>query len=558
MSIFNLNASETMELGAAVRARSWEWLFTLQLRLGVDLHLVDRYGATVLSSVLGGPNAVQIGRLLSSENSVRAAVLTAARTVVPQSITADDAYLTCLPVADPRTDVGVLVVARRAPASGPPDPRVKSELERVGEWLCTAVQAHLGSALPDDANDRITALLEVLRAAAASGSDRHVILTWAEAMAIWHDLDVHAYVDDLRGHFVHDAALPGANTEDVPAMIDAAQLEYGTHLVPMAAQDAERVGFATSKDVVIWKLGGNAGWVLAVRGSMAMQEGRTLRGYIRLLEDTVSLATLTVQTHCVESMTAYLFHDDNDIHHHAGQAVKTLQDALGLSVASLTVRSSSGAPLLVVGEWQRSAANVRDAGSRLVVLRHKEDQYSLALGVVKAHERHITPQDARVINKAVDLLELWAQRLLGRATGTLERRAVPRRFDMFVEELAVQASERKVPVAGMVIELRPQSFASTVAHECVATLRNRMRACDLVGMLSETDIGLLLHNTSDQDAPVVEARVRQIMQDVDALLGAEGIAIGVATRMPGDAVTQPILAEARARVPRSLARGATP
>jgi PleD family two-component response regulator len=110
----------------------------------------------------------------------------------------------------------------------------------------------------------------------------------------------------------------------------------------------------------------------------------------------------------------------------------------------------------------------------------------------------------------------------------------------------------------MVIELRPQSFASTVAHECVATLRNRMRACDLVGMLSETDIGLLLHNTSEQDAPVVEARVRQIVQDVDALLGAEGIAIGVATRMPGDTVTQPILAEARARVPRSLARGATP
>ena len=554
MSIFNLNASETVELGAAVRARAWDWLFTLQLKLGVDLHLVDRYGTTVLSSLLGGPNAVQLERLLSSENAVRTAVLTAARTLVPQSISADDIYLTCVPVTEARTDVGVLVVARRA-GSTAPDVRTKSELERVGEWLCTAVQAHLGSAAPDDGNHRMTALLDVLRAAAA-GSDRHVILTWAEAMAIWHDLDVHAYVDNMRGQFVHDASLPGASTTDVPAMIEAALLERGTQLIPMAPQEAERLGFAGSRDVAIWTLAGGAGWVIAVSGSMASQESTTLRGYVRLLENAVSLATLTVQTSCLESMTVQLFRDDNDIRQQAEQAVQLLRDSLGLSVASLTVRSSSGAPLIAVGEWHRSAGNVRDPGSRLVVLRHKEEQYSLALGVVKADEHHITPQDAHVIGKAADLLELWAQRLLYRGKGTLERRAVPRRFDMFVEELAVQASERNVPVSGMVIELRPQSFATTVVHECVARLRDRMRASDLVGVLSETDIGLLLHNTSGEDTPIVEARVRQIVQEVDAMLGADGVAIGVSTRMPGDTPTQPILAEARARVaPSTTGRG---
>jgi len=557
MSIFNFNSSEAVDLGTAVRARSWDWLFTLQLKLGVDLHLVDRYGTTVLSSVLGGPNAVQIGRLLSSENAVRTAALTAARTLVPQPINTDDVYLTCIPVTDPRTEVGVLVVARRAAAPGQPDLRMKAELERVAEWLCTAVQAHLGSAAPDDGNHRVTALLDVMRAA-SSGSDRHVILTWAEAMAIWHDLDVHAYVDDMRGHFIHDAALPGANMSDVPVTIEAALLEHGTQLVPMARQDAERIGFGGAKDLAIWTLAGGNGWVIAVSGSMASQDSATLRGYIRLLEDAVSLATLTVQTRCLEAMTVQLFRDENDIHQHAEEAVKTLRDALGLSVASLTVRSSSGAPLIVVGEWQRSAASARDPGSRLVVLRHKEEQYSLALGVVKADEHHITPQDARVIDKAADLLELWAQRLLYHGKATLERRAVPRRFDMFVEELAVQASERRVPVAGMVIELRPQTFATTVAHECVARLRDRMRACDLVGVLSETDIGLLLHNTSGEDAPVVEARVRQIVREFDAMLGPDGVAIGLATRMPGDTPTQPILAEARARVVRSLADGTTP
>ena len=62
-------------------------------------------------------------------------------------------------------------------------------------------------------------------------------------------------------------------------------------------------------------------------------------------------------------------------------------------------------------------------------------------------------------------------------------------------------------------------------------------------MLSEGEIGLLMHDTTAQHAKAIASRLRAV---VDGLPGTDPILIGVATRVPGLPMSNGIVREARA------------
>ena len=68
----------------------------------------------------------------------------------------------------------------------------------------------------------------------------------------------------------------------------------------------------------------------------------------------------------------------------------------------------------------------------------------------------------------------------------------------------------------------------------------------MVGLLGEGEIGLLLDDTSGDQARTVAARLKAILtaDEVDAPVRTS---IGFATRAPGDVVTRAIVREARER-----------
>lgn len=430
-------------------------------------------------------------------------------------------------------------------------------LHALQQRLRGAVQAQLQSFAGESGDHRVSALLRLLRGAASAGSDRQVILAWAEAMADWYALDVHAYVDDRRGHFIHEAAGPGADASAVPRVIDASSLEDVSRPTPLSASDRDRLHVTAAGDVVSCRVGTRRGWLLIVCGTPPPGSGPSLPVCVGLLEDFMAYGTLASLGRTSDAVVACLFGADERASRQAELAMDALCQSLGFTVAALSVRSAAGAPLITVGDWQSTAGNASNPGSRVVVLRHAVDRYSLALGIATQDGRPVTPQEAAVAEKAADLLQLWAQRLVRRAKDAPERRADPRRFDEVVDALALQALEHGVPVTALVVSLRGGPFAA-LGPECAARLRQGLRASDLVGMLSDGEIGVLLHNTSEGGGRLVETRVHQILETVDPAAGPTGgVVVGLAARMPRQLAASPVLTEARARAARPIAMAAS-
>jgi len=71
-----------------------------------------------------------------------------------------------------------------------------------------------------------------------------------------------------------------------------------------------------------------------------------------------------------------------------------------------------------------------------------------------------------------------------------------------------------------------------------------MRASDIVGALGEGEIGLLLHDTSHDQAEVVAQRLLKMLQPADNGYKCF-VATGVASRAPGVPGAPSIAAEAR-------------
>ena len=88
--------TDRLQFGAAVRSRSWEWLFALRKRLNLELQLVDDGLTTLLAA--GGKSA-EVDSLLSSAPGVRLAVSAAIRTRTPQAANVD--RLQTVVVGDP-------------------------------------------------------------------------------------------------------------------------------------------------------------------------------------------------------------------------------------------------------------------------------------------------------------------------------------------------------------------------------------------------------------------------------------------------------------------------
>ena len=120
--------TDRFQFGAAVRSRSWDWLFALRKRLNVEIQLVDDGQSPLLTAPGGGVDA-----LLSGEG-LRLAVSTALRTRTPQSAAADRMLTVIVPVTLDRVVSGALVVARRTSPEQPVE-NVRSQLELVGvKW----------------------------------------------------------------------------------------------------------------------------------------------------------------------------------------------------------------------------------------------------------------------------------------------------------------------------------------------------------------------------------------------------------------------------------------
>jgi hypothetical protein len=533
--------ADRVQFGAAVRSRSWEWLFALRKRLNVEVQLVDDAQAPLLIAP-GGSEAVD-ALLSGHEPGVRLAISTSIRTRTPQAASAERLQTVVVPVTLDRIVSGALVVARRVPVD---DPAVRGQLELIGFWLTNAIEAHLQSPPAAQGDlDRLSALCRLLDDVSARKSDRDMVSTFIETLAVWHDLEGYGYVDASNG-YVRDVALPGADTTQSPAVIAHAALPDLDGITRLARSDIERLGFAGGGDVALARVGegeGEGAWLIAIAGAIESDEVQRLSLYVSLLDQAVARATQTAAAELLAAVSRQLLADSANPEEQARLAIREIQAALGLTSAAFTVTSRTGSALLHVGPAADLAAG--SGAGKVVIIRRDPQQYAMAFVADWSADHHVTQQENHVAHVAADLLESWVGQLVRQSPRIGDRRVARRGFDEVLERFALDAVQNGIPVTAVVISFGDAAFRPDVTHARVASLREHLRGGDLVGRLGEGDIGVLLHDAAAPQAEALVGRLRRLLEN-DGLAQGQ-VAIGMATRRPGDPATGALAQEARQR-----------
>jgi hypothetical protein len=537
-------AQEPSGFEVAVRARSWDWLLELRRRLKVDIQLVDDRHTPLLPFAVAGPAPSLSGLWEQRDAVVVSAVTNAFQTRSPQAAAWHGLQIICMALTSEHSMSGVLVLARMLP-SGQDSEASRAQLELVGSWLSTAVEAHLLSppALHASGVNRIAPLAKLLAAAAETESDRELVRLFGEAVAVWHDIEVSGYIEMSDGNFARDVSLPGARKGDRPATIPAMGLPDTAELALLPQGHVDRFGLPVNNEAYVCQLrrGRGRAWLLVFTGAIDSYDLQRLVAYVALLDVALAVASAEAAAHITATLTRRLADVEDTADMRASLALEELRGVLGGSSAALTIESANG-DLVLRAASPAIGGPETVKGSRLTVVNRSDRQYTTTVSISRNEGLQFTPRDHAVATTAGEVLNAWAASYRV-STSKRDRRTGAPAFHEVMERSAREAVERGAPVTGVVLLIRDAVLSPGSTQRWVAGMRGQMRPSDLAGMLAEGEIGLLMHDTTGQHAKNIASRLRAV---VDGLPGTDPILIGVATRVPGLPVVDGIVREARA------------
>lgn len=539
-------AREPSAFETAVRERSWDWLLELRRRLKVDLQLVDKRHVALLPFTASASTASVTGLLEPADSVLRTSLSNALQLRQPQSTALHGLQIICLPLTMERSSPGVLIIARALPAS-PDVESSRAQLQLVGSWLSTAVEAHLQSppAFHASGINRLAPLSRLLSQAAERESDRELVRLFGEAVAVWHDIEVSGYIEADDDSFVRDVTLPGTTTSEPPSTIPSVGLPEAGDLTRLPQGHLDRFGLTVGEDVYVkrFKRRDGRSWLLVFTGAIGAQDLQRLGAYLALLECALALAASDAATRVMVAVSRRLADSDERIESRASRALDELRAEVGGTSATLTIESSNGGPLLRVTAPSGGARDTSSNDARLVMVSRSERHYTTSVAVARMDNVPFTPRDQDVVHAAANMFVAWAPIALRAMAGGRDRRAAPRGFHEVIERSAREALGRGSPVTAVVLLVRDAVFFPGATQRWVAGMRGQLRPLDLAGTLAEGEIGLLMHDTTTHHAKSIADRLRSVVGGVP---GAGSILIGVASRTPGVGNVDGLVRDARA------------
>ena len=540
-------AQEPSAFETAVRERSWDWLLELRRRLKVDVQLVDKRYAPLLPFTASGSLVTVSSLLEQGEPALRAAVSAAAQTRHPQTLAIHGLQIVCLSLTMERNASGAMAIARSLP-QGQETEASGTQLQLVGSWLSTAIEAHLQSppAFHASGINRLAPLARLLAQAAEREPDRELVRLFGEAVAVWHDIEVSGYIEVDDETFVRDVTLPGTTTNERPPTISAVGLPDTADLTRLPQGHLDRFGLPVGEDVYVKRFRRRDGrsWLLVFTGEIGAQDLQRLGAYVALLECALALATAESSSRTMMAISRRLSDTEESIESRAMRALDDLRVEVGAASASLTIESASAGPVLRATSPETSShEGLSASAARLVMVTRSERHYTTTVSVARTENLQFTPRDQDVVNAAATMFVAWAPLALRASSGSRDRRATPRGFHEVIERSAKEALERGAPVAAVVLLVRDAVYFPGATQRWVAGMRGQLRPLDLAGTLTEGEIGLLMHDTTAHHAKSIAERLRAI---VGGAGGSGSILIGVATRTPGIGRAEGLVREARA------------
>jgi hypothetical protein len=549
---------QTSDFVTVVRQRSWEWLAAFQRRLSVDrLQIVDERGSPLIPET--GASSAAMATAMARMPEVTSAIGQAIHSKSPQSVRVGQIQLTCvgLPASDGH---GALLLARTVTEATASE--AKSELELIGSWLRPAVEAHIGSVREDSSAHapRVSALFRVLSSAGTSTTESALLRLYANALAIWHDIDLQAYVEDVDGDFRLVVALPGSPTADAPRILAGDEVAIGSELTRVSGHDLEILGLRANEGAMAARVGDvkhGTVWLLVLSGGVDSVGESGLSLYTDVLRQALQSVAAASLLSVERTIWQHLVNTSDEAPTAALAALREVESAVEATKVALSVTSSQGSGVQV-GELGILSDSDGIGPGRLVATTRLDDRASVMLAVQNPRNSFFTSRDRQVVETLGRLFGSWAGGALLRASTASDRRAGSRSFEDLLEQAAAHAAARGTSSSVVVIQVSDTGFPMT--HKVAADLRPHLRAGEAVGVLGLGEIGLLLYDSKPEVARLVFGRLQHAVADAEGAGPLASAVIGVAHCTQGSGSTNRLVRAARedARASRSLVNGARP
>ncbi len=529
-------------LSRLVAERSWEWVRELCAPLSLDLQIFD----TVLRPQLSPPHGSPFADGPRSGSRAEGAVVEAIRTRRVQHIATDDAMTLFAPLVVRAEVAGVLVLThnrhgRKAHRVGSPD-----RLHQVGAWLAAAVARHLASAA-GHVHD-LTPFIRLLESGSASGSDRDVIALFAEAMAVWHDVEVVGCVEVGQGSYAREVAI-GARTGSADLVtLSAEAIPAPLRLAPLSAADAEGLAPPTAPEAIATTLTrrhGQSHWLLVFTGATDTCDAQLLMNYVAALDMAIGHLTAAA---CGGVTATALRHAPGDR--------PSMRDGLRAVLSDVSTRLAADAVALIA-EFPALRTPIRIGSievlpkprvfdrSRLAVVKRGDAGEAVLLGVHRAIGRDFTPLERQVLETAAENILAWG------GPGAVRSSPEEPPSSGVLERLAQEALERGSTVTAVVVTTTSQA-SPRVQDVRVERIRRGLRQSDEVCLLRSGELGLLLRDTTADTAATVTKRIDTTLRQSHDGPPIRVSTIGYETRLPGKGAAAGIVQAARSNAKRPI------
>jgi len=515
----------------------WKWLFDAHRLLGVTVEVVDDRVNVVSVPVAGG----LVGRDPDpTDGSLQDAIVESLTTATPTTTTTGGYQVSCTPIVVGGAVGGAVLV-------GAETRRLEDrDLARAGLLLANCLEDELSHPVVEHAGSlhKVAAFYQLLHTAIASGSDREVIRTFAEALSVWDEIEVFAYRAGLDGRYTLEVSLPGSDVSSGPREIDTSAFPIGAGLSRLSAPDRQNLGFAGSGETAIVHLAAEGGpWAIAMTAAYDPTEAERSELYVAALAHAVN-AALGVETARLTWAVMQLFVNSDSSHDAASRALKEAAAALN-ATGGFAVFGAQGAPLLVVGDAAHLDPALDDVAGPQTLRTHVNPSgpYAAILEI-RATGRVFTRRDVRLFEAAAANFGTWLPSAIRVIDADPDRRVVARSFDQILDGYVRAAHAANDAASLVLLSSGDVPLSLQAAHTWIRTVRPQLRPTDLAGRLTSGEVGILLLETPPPGAHVVAKRLARVFETRPH--GSEpAVRIGVASQVGDEPSAAELIERAR-------------
>ena len=532
---------QLLDNDSSVARQSFDWLVELALRLNVVIEVVDVYDAPV-SPVGSTRDAAAVRTLLTNnEQSLLGALSASVRSRAPVAAVVEGMQIVCFRLVSG----GVLLLARRLESEDATD-ECRDDLESIGPWLTGAIDTSLAQPNTVSAEGyRLVSFRRILREASSRGSLRQVIGAFIEALSVWDDVRVRAYVAGASGGFFEYASSMTAHPSSTEPL-DETVLPRRGHVMRLTRADVDRAGLAIDPgDTVVARvaIGSGTAWALVFSGMINDAVQVRLRVYADILRESLNDVLTTSTSRIVAELSRRHAPVNEPIGTAALAALEQLSTAVGARQAGLLVTTTTGRQALAVGNGDLLSSIDRPRATRLLV--RSSDTGGVMTVVLDRDHTAFTAFELEIAQAGVAAMQPWIEAALPRASD-VERRGSARPVETVFDQLATDAVAAGQHASMIVMMIDAAMASPGLLHSWVARIRARLRAGDRAGMLNDREIAVLLYGASADQAAMVSARLEQLLESRGATAGFVPPTIGVTTQVPDSPFEGSLVAAARA------------